>query len=235
MISTRGLGLLAGVALFALAGAVDVQAQCRPNSSDVGGFVTRYSIPSGTDLEALLEDPTALENRVYEERIDGENRTAAVADYHVVYPVSFRDLRRVLLDLENQEEVISSVSDSRVECSALDQWPHYYRQRLITEFGFLFFSAQYDNRIHVFVESTGGRSELRQKFVLAEALDDKMLRSRGSWYLESVRVNGRPATYLRYYYENAFAESPAGLQFALNRFSEGEVRKTLDSLYNEAR
>jgi hypothetical protein len=213
--------------------AISLWAECKPSSDTAFDFQVRFSVADQADFSAIFNNPKSIENLVYEQRFKGEYRVVAETDFHAVYPIELRFIEQVIKEIDDQENISPSIAESRLICSStVEQYP-YFRQRLLTKFSFLVFTATYENILNIFYELPPDNT-FRVKFTLDDSIDGQMLRSCGSWYLEPVFINGEKHTYFRYYNMNMFTEEPTGLRFALEHLLAGQIRKTLEGVYEEA-
>jgi len=207
-------------------------AKCTPENSVKPENAIRFSVHDSSEFETLYESPKTISFQVFEKTVKGESRLFAKGDYHAVYPIKMKYIQRIMENIDGQENFQKSIAESKVICSDTNTQSAYYKQKLKTQFGFLFFKAQYHNIINLYVPKNQDKDTYGMWFTLEKSLDNKMMQSRGSWFLKEVEVNGKACTYIRYFLYNGFEEETFGLRGALKNFSEGEVKKTLDNIYS---
>ncbi len=236
LIQKNGIAAALAAGLLFLINAVPGFGQCEPGTTRlrVSTRETHLTVAEYEDAGELLNRPTAIIDRTYKEYVSGEPHIFGKVDYHAIYPVSLDLYAEALMDLNGQQRMQPRVSGSRVICSNTDSRPHYHRMRMTVRIKFLFFKSRYDSVYNIFVHTPDPVDEYRQEMTLYESLDGKLVSSQGSWYLKEVEVDGRKATYVRYYYETGFTSSSGGLRFVLERFSKRQVSETMDSFYQEA-
>ncbi len=190
----------------------------------------RLQIPAGTDLAALMGNPTEIESGI--ESGDDAVAVASFADVHAVYEVDLEVLRDTIVDFDRYEQFVPHVelSDGR----RIGDDPLRWMQLIEIAYGVLVFQAEYalDNEF-VVVQDEDVRFAL--VFRMAESHDGRLADSFGSWFLETVDIDGRPATYVRYYSYVAFAEDMPGLRVALQMFGLQDVKAVMNAYVDEAR
>jgi hypothetical protein len=173
-----------------------------------------------------------ISHEVGEERIEGKKRVVAELGMHAVFDVPLEYLSAALHSTASLEEFVPGVKQSRLLCEA-DGDPPYFRQRLRTSFGVLFFRSGYDAVMEMRIHD--GSDEYRCRFELRRSVDGKLLRIHGSWYARPVQVDGQERAYIRYHVRNVFAKKQLGLKMVLRRFSAWQVRRTLKAYAERGR
>jgi hypothetical protein len=153
---------------------------------------------------------------------------------HALFNEDFDAFEDAIRDLARQQEFLPRLETSEPLCRS-GRPLSYARVRQKLAFRLLIFSRTYEYVLHYnFDESSRGNSALDVWWVLAEPLDDQIIETDGSWYFEEVEVNGERYTYMAYATHTVFRERKLGLQAALERFGERDVRNAMLAMREEA-
>ncbi len=224
------------VCIYAITAAAFAHAECPPASSEIeiGAHTQYFTMGSYDDPGEIFKRPRAITDRAYKDFSSGEEHVVGEVDYHAVYPVDLKYYADALMNLDGQKRIQPRVVGSSVLCSNERIVPNYYRMRMTVQIKFLFFHSTYESLFNIYIHTPSPESEYRQVMTLYESLDEKLVVSRGTWFLKEIEVDGRTATYVRYYYKNGFTSDAGGLKMVLKRFSKRQVRQTMNNFYKEA-
>ena len=197
----------------------------------VGAEDNRLSIHDNTDVQSLLENPTAIDWEV-DTSPDPPATTAALGDMHAVYPVRAHDFWQVVRDYNNYTDFAPRVEQSRADRVGDD--PPRFEHRLELSFRVLGFGADYEYYLDV-VEPALEDGEFAMTYELSRSLDGKLHDVTGSWYISEIQVDGEPHTYARYVNRIYFAEDQFGMRMALRSLGRRDLINTMNAMYEETR
>ncbi len=191
----------------------------------------RFSVPDGTDLAALVEEPQVINFEVDTSPPEPAT-TASLGDVHAVYPVPLAVLRDTLTDFAAHPGFMPRVAESRAE--QLSEDPAVWEQRVRLVFRVLVFSSEYDFTMTITDTELAQRGQFGLHYQMDESHDSRLHDVIGSWYMREVEVNGQPHTYLRYFNSIHFAQDQFGLRLGLRNQGARDMQNTMNALYEEA-
>ena len=195
------------------------------------GYDFRYGIPPGTDLAALVDDPTVLaeENTEYFDNLSGENRMSGFADYHAVYDVSIESAKATLADLETYSGFMPWISGSTI----LSRDNNHYNLKFSVGINFLGAKVGYATLSECWIDYfPDGSVGLRSRMV--ESPTGNLFEHYLSWYLAPVLVNGKGMTYVRYYARPGLRRPSWLVSSLVKKFTEPNIRDQVSSFMKEA-
>jgi hypothetical protein len=150
------------------------------------------AIPPDTDLSKIFQKPAVIGSSVTEEAAADRSQWITMeADVQVCTPLPLETLRTAARDYENYSGVFKRIKRDKVTRS-----PQGVFVEMSVSVGLM--GITYDTTYTVLVDEqidTPSRLLLDFSFVSS---DGNVQDAHGIWYLESVLVNGSPATYARY-------------------------------------
>lgn len=229
-----------GLCLALLCGAApavaDSGAPATALPAPASGWDTRYWIPAGTDLSALVDDPEIIEARQYlfSEPASGERRIAGYVDLHAVYDLPLSDILPVVLDVEALPDYMPFILEATVTARSADGYTASY----LAGISFLGMKVAYrtvaESRVTRFADGSVGIASH-----LVESVDGNMYEHYTSWYLATVSVGGKPMTYIRYYNRPGIRKPFAGMLSIAKTFtppnSKGQVTATIKEAKKRAK
>jgi hypothetical protein len=225
----------AALLLFTVPGALaeTPQPPCAPPAGNAD-FESRFGrAPSArrpAQLAALLENPSFMHAGAT--RADGTNGATVdvMTESHVVFPVRVADLIQVFSEDAPMTEYMPNLAVHEVVCRPA---PNVSRHRQRVDFGPIIFSlgTEYVIDVHYLVT---GPEVFASRWTLVDSVDGRLAYNLGSWYFESVQIDGHDATYVRHYARTGLTTRVPGVRFFANRRAAGGVEDVLDAAYNEA-
>jgi hypothetical protein len=181
------------------------------------------------DLRELFENPTVIEARATR-TAENDARIETLTETHAVFPVDAASMMRTLRSNDILTSFMPNLGDHEVVCRVSED---VERQRQRTDFGLLIFSLGTEYVIDVeYVDR--GPEVYSSRWVLVESLDGRMSYLYGSWYFESIVLDGEPATYVRHYARTGLTTRVPGVRAFIERRLEGEVTHLFTAFYEEA-
>lgn len=229
---TRAAALLLFVVPWAVADAPQPP-PCTPTAGEAD-FESRFGrAPSARrpdQLEVLLENPRFMHAGAT--RADGTNGATVdvMTESHVVFPVRVADLLEVFAEDAPMTDYMPNLAVHEVLCRPA---PNVSRHRQRVDFGPIIFSLGTEYVIDVHYLETGP-DVFASRWTLVDSVDGRLAYNLGSWYFESVQIDGRDATYVRHYARTGLTTRVPGVRFFANRRAAGGVKDVLDAAYKEA-
>lgn len=187
------------------------------------------SARSEEQLRALVENPTVIEAAATPANEEGA-RVDTLTQTHAVYPVDPTSMMKTLRSNDALTSFMPNLRDHEVVCRLSERME---RQRQQTDFGLLVFSLGAEYVIDVeYVDL--GPDVYSSRWALVESLDGRMSYLYGSWYFESISLDGAPATYVRHYARTGLTTRVPGARGFIDRRLEGEVTHLFSVFYDEA-
>ncbi|MFW5743892.1 MAG: hypothetical protein ACOC2D_11515 [Spirochaetota bacterium] len=181
------------------------------------------------ELRELFENPTVIEAGATRTAEDSA-RIETLSETHAVFPVDAASMMQTLRSNDILTSFMPNLGDHEVVCRLSD---NVERQRQRTEFGLLIFSLGTEYVIDVeYVDR--GPEVYSSRWVLVESLDGRMSYLYGSWYFESIVLDGDPATYVRHYARTGLTTRAPGVRAFIERRLEGEITDLFTAFYEEA-
>ncbi|MFW5743440.1 MAG: hypothetical protein ACOC2D_09190 [Spirochaetota bacterium] len=180
-------------------------------------------------LRALFENPTVIEAAA----VPTDERGASIdtlTQTHAVFPVDTASMMRTLRSNDILTSFMPNLGDHEVVCRLSD---HVERQRQRTDFGRLIFKLGTEYVIDVEYVDVGPDVH-SSRWALVESLDGRMSYLYGSWYFESITLDGTPATYVRHYARTGLTTRVPGVRAFIDRRLEGQVTNLFTVFYQEA-
>lgn len=180
------------------------------------------------DLRELFENPTVVESSASRTDEDGA-RVETLTETHAVYPVAASDMMDTLTANAILTSFMPNLSEHEVVCRPAE---NISRQRQRTDFGVLIFSLGTEYVIDVeFTDD--GPDRYGSHWVLVESLDGRMAYIYGSWYFETVTLDGEEVTYARHFVRSGLTTRVPGVRAFVAQRLEGEITSLFDAFYAE--
>jgi hypothetical protein len=181
------------------------------------------------ELRALFERPTAIE-AVAERTDEAGARIETRTETHAVYPVDAAALMETLTDDETLVGFMPNLGEHEILCEFPD---NVERQRQRTDFGLRVFrlGTEYIIDVQYLRDSPDTHAS---RWVLVDSVDGRMAYIYGSWYFESVTLDGAEATYVRHYARTGLTTRVPGVRLFVDRRLEREITNLFTVLYEEA-
>lgn len=187
------------------------------------------SAQTNEQLRSLFENPTVIEAAATQTDERGAS-IDTLTQTHAVYPVDAASMMRTLRSNEILTSFMPNLGDHEVVCRLSE---HVERQRQRTDFGLLMFTLGTEYVIDVeYVDL--GPDVYSSRWVLVDSLDGRMSYLYGSWYFESITLDGAPATYVRHYARTGLTTRVPGVRGFIDRRLGGEITHLFKVFYEEA-
>ncbi len=205
---------------------------CAPSTAGLR-FESRHArLPSATSADALrslVESPVVFARSATFTNEDGA-RIQTLTEAHAVYPINPAHMMAGLQDAARLTGFMPNLAEHEVVCS-LDGVSSRQRQR--TDFGVLVFSLGAEYLIDVLHVETGPETFASQ-WALVDSVDGRLGFLYGSWFFESVDVDGTPMTYVRHYVRTGLTTRVPGVRGFVNGRLESQIVGVFEALYAEA-
>ncbi|MDX9898609.1 MAG: hypothetical protein RBT62_06795 [Spirochaetia bacterium] len=224
MVAALALAACLPLAVFASPGA-------GPESSDKASAEYLYGIPSGLNLNTIIDKPLILgwTNYVFKDSASGEKRLGGYADVVAIYDISMQELLDVSIDFESYPSFVPRIYGT----SILSQDGQRYRLLYNAGIKFLGLHVTYDSVFETVLEYLpDGGAGLRSWLIAS--LDDGSYEHFTSFYFCPVTVQGRTMTFMRYFNRPGIKHPSAGMLQVLNLFTPPEARSQVSAIAREA-
>lgn len=179
-------------------------------------------------LRELYEKPTVRESSATRTNELGA-RIDTMTETHVVFATAVDHLIATLMGDERLTSFMPNLSEHELVCKPVE---NTYRQRQVTDFGVLMFKLGTEYVIDVQVLEDGP-GDFASRWVLVESLDDRIAYVYGSWYFESLELDGRTVTYARHYVRSGLTTRVPGVRVFIARRLDKEIRNLFSAFYDE--
>lgn len=197
-------------------------------------FDFRAEIAEPEEIESLSGDPEKLHTSIESRDKENERRLLTTTDFHAVFPVSFRELRTLLSEVEDEDDIYSRITHTHDLTPEKGQLkPHL--QEVKTAFRFFGIGVEQHYILTKKAEQISDK-EFIVKWNLAESLDGKFYQYYGSWYIKKLPSHSgtnRPRTYIRNFTSLGFINPPRGTKLVYRLFLDNEIEKFFHELYDE--
>lgn len=187
------------------------------------------SARTDAELRSLLENPTFLHAGASHASDDTGATVDIMTETHAVYPVRAADLNLTFGENEDLPSYMPNLSRHEVICHPTRG---VSRQRQTTDFGVLVFSLGSDYIIDVEYVHTGPQA-YSSRWALVESLDGRLAYLYGSWYFESVRIDGMEATYVHHFARTGLTTSVPGVRAFAGRRADDGIIDVFDAVFEE--
>ncbi len=221
------------VILFILLTAITgLNAQENLNTSYSNIFEYKDDIAPFVSVEELLNNPTRIESYINPEKKDGVKVLDSLTDFHAVYDIPMHKLIKLVLDLENEQNVFPRMIYTADLNPDDPPWsPHL--QEAIMSFKLGMIGSEYHSIFYKIPELREDGSFLI-KWNLYESIDGNFDFVFGSWYMKEIFADGRKYTYVRNFAHYGIADYPTYVMIAIKIGGGKDSKAFLHSLRNAA-
>jgi len=145
----------------------------------------------------LINKPSAIKIRIFQNKIDDIPILNVLFDFHVVYKLPIDQLFSKVLNLNEEQKIFPRIIYSKDLNPEDGLWkPHF--QEIKTQFTFSFYKENF-NYIFYKIPIQNSDGSFLIKWNLYDSVDEKFLYNYGSWYMEEIIIDNQKYTYIRNY------------------------------------